>query len=760
MPEVLKHKILNFLQHRDYAPLKTGPLAKALGVPDEQIELFRMALEELRRAGRVEVGTNHLISLPPIRGKVVGTFRANTRGFGFVTPLEPNAHGDLFIPPGSTAEAMNGDTVLARVVQRGKRDGEMRLTGEIIQILERGHDQVVGKLEYRNGFWFVTPDGKGAMEPVSVDDVTAKNAKSGDKVVVEIVSYPNERYAARGVILEVLGKAGRYDSEIKSIIRQYHLPEAFNAACVEEARRESALFAGMDTSSRDDITGHVVITIDPPDAKDFDDAISLVRNKDGNWLLGVHIADVSTFIKPGSALDEEARQRGNSAYLPQKTIPMLPEVLSNGICSLQPNQKRFVKSVYITYDREGRLLGRDFANSVMKSFARLTYEQANEILQGHVHGAKPEVVAILKDMEVLAQAIERRRVKEGMLHLDLPETELIMDKDRKVVDAKPADTSYPHTMIEMFMVEANEAVAALLDRFRVPFMRRIHPDPDSLSTTNLTRFVQLAGFRVPKKLDRKAIQDLLKAAKDTPAQLAINLHVLRSLTRAEYSPLNIGHYALASQHYCHFTSPIRRYADLMVHRLLQVYLEQRLNMIGLEEVLPEQTLIEIGKHISFTEQRADDAENELKTVLILQMLSEHVGESLDCVVTGLTQFGVFLQSTRFGIDGLISLSDLGSDDWRYDDRHHCILGKNSGKKVKLGEPMLAQISSVNIPGRQLNLVPAEPLVEEPRPKKGKYALKRLERKEERRSEQRRKGERRVMSRTGGAERRKTSRRGK
>jgi len=733
MPEVYKHKILKFLTRRDYMPLKLQPLAKALGVEEEQYEIFKTAFKELYQAGRVVLGAKNLISLPPPSSKMVGKFRSNPRGFGFVIPLEPNAQGDLFIPPGSTMEAMTGDTVEARVMQRGKRSGQMQYSGEIIAILERGHDQLVGTLQRENGQWFVKPDGNTLLQPVSVDDVTAKNAQLNDKVVVEIISYPTEKLFARGVIIEVIGKAGLYDSEIRSVIKQFHLPEEFPAECIEQARQAANDFNPETAQSRDDISDQVVITIDPPNAKDFDDAISLVRNLDGNWVLGVHIADVSTFIAMNSALDIEARERGNSAYLPGKTIPMLPEILSNGICSLQPGQSRFVKSAYITYSDDGHVLGRDFANSVIKSFERLTYERANDIIKGKVAGEKPEVVSLLKDMEHLAQAIEKRRDRQGAIHLTLPEIELIMDKDGKVIDAEPAENSYPHTIIEMFMVEANEAVAALLDRFRVPFMRRIHPDPDSISTNNLARFVSLCGIKIPRKLDRRAIQDLLAFVAGTPAELPINLHVLRSLTRAEYSPLHIGHYALASEHYCHFTSPIRRYADLLVHRLLQCYLEQRLNMIGLEEVIPDAELIEIGKHISFTEQRSNDAEGELKKVLLLQMLSEHVGESLECVVSGLTNFGIFVQSIRFGIDGLIPFEQLSDDEWRYDDNRHCAISKRAGKMVHLGDPMVCQIVSVNISARQLSLAPLEPLTEtEPKPKKAKYPATRTRRTSDRR----------------------------
>jgi ribonuclease R len=402
---------------------------------------------------------------------------------------------------------------------------------------------------------------------------------------------------------------------------------------------------------------------------------------------------------------------------------MLPEVLSNGICSLQPDQRRFAKSVYITYDLKGNILGREVDNSVICSRKRLTYLEADAILKGNAEGYAGEVVALLKDMESLARAIEKRRQKNGMLHLDLPETELEYDDDGQVVDAHPADDSYPHTIIEMFMVEANEAVAGLLDRFEVAFMRRIHPEPDAITTKNLGRFVRVCGLKIPRHLDRAAMQDLLATVKGTPLSHAVNLTILRSMQKAEYSPLHIGHFALASTHYCHFTSPIRRYADLLVHRLIDLYIKGRLNKIGPDDVLSEAELIEIGKQITFTELQASNAEKELKTVLILQMLSGRIGEEMDVVVSGLTNFGVFVQCTTFGIEGMIEPGDLGLDEWKYDQRAQAVVGKWSGESVHLGQPMKVRIAAVNIPARQLFLAPAEPLVSE-RPKLNRRKFKR------------------------------------
>jgi ribonuclease R len=722
MAEVYKDRIIKLLKHSDYEPLKLGQLAKALGVGAEDYPHFKESFEQLRQAGHVVIGAKNLISLPSLSGQIIGTFRANPKGFGFVIPREANTHGDLFIPPDETAEAMTGDIVIAKVKRKGKRGGQMQFSGEIIKILERAQNRFVGTLYKHPEGWLVQPDGASFFEPISVDDVSAKNAGEKDKVVVEILTYPTEKYLARGVIIEVLGKAGRYDTEIKSIIHQYHLPGEFDADCIKQARSAAAQFNPEQQDNRQDITDKVIITIDPPDAKDFDDAISLEKNSDSNWVLGVHIADVSSFVTTDSPLDIEAKDRGNSTYLPAKTIPMLPEILSNGICSLQPDQKRFAKSVYITYDQKANIISRSFSNSTIRSTQRLTYQQADRILHGHTKDASPKVIELLTNMETLSRAIEQRRTKNGMLHLDLPETEIIMDKSGRVVDAQPADSSYPHTMIEMFMVEANDAVASLLDRHNVPFMRRIHPEPDALSMKNLAMLVKAFGYTLPRNPDRRTIQDLLAAVKGSDCSLAVNLAVLRSFEKAQYSPSHIGHYALASTNYCHFTSPIRRYADLLVHRVLEFYLQN--SMEAAKQDAASRDLVEIGKNITFTEQRAEDAEEELKTVLILQMLSKRIGEQLDCVVTGLTSFGVFVQCKKFGIDGLIRMEDLGPDQWKYNAKAQSIIGQRSGAGIRLGQAMKVNIVSVNVPARQLNLSPVESLAKEPQQKRKSKTRKR------------------------------------
>jgi len=710
MPEIFKKNIIRLLKHPDYTPLKLSQLAKSLGVSSEDYPQFKLAFEQLRQSGHVVIGAGSLVSLPALSGRIVGTFKANPKGFGFVVPLELDSHGDLFIPPNATANAMTGDIVAAKVTKEGKRAGQMRCSGRVIEILQRAQNRFVGTLSKGPQGWVVQPDGTAFVEPITIDDVAAKNARPKDKVVVEILSYPTENRLARGVIVEVLGRAGHYESEIRSIICQYHLPDQFNDSCIMQAHQAAVEFDPNQLDGREDISDKTIVTIDPPDAKDFDDAISLEKDSDGNWVLGVHIADVSCFMSASSPLDKESGIRGNSVYLPGRTIPMLPEILSNGICSLQPGQRRYVKSVYLTYDDKGHVLSRRFTNSIMCSTQRLTYQQVDRILKGHTKDAEHGVIELLRNMETLSRSIEKRRADKGMLHLDLPEIELIMDESGRVVDACRADDSYPHTIIEMFMVEANEAVASLLDRVDVPFMRRIHPEPNTLTMKALSQLVRGLGLGMQRTPDRAAIQDLLHSVKGKDSSLAINLVVLRSFEKARYAPQHVGHYALASTHYCHFTSPIRRYADLLVHRVLDCYLRQSLDSPEPDEILSAQELTEIGKHITFTEERADDAENELRMVLVLQMLSSHIGDEIDCVVTGLTGFGVFVQSKKFGVEGLVQTSDLGPDEWRYDHRTQFILGMHSGRCVCLGQAMKVRIVSVNVPARQLNVCPVRPLV--------------------------------------------------
>ena len=804
-PERFHDPIINFLSDQEGAPMRVADLAERLGVPPEDRQEFEQAVEQLAAAGRVVwgVGQGRVIALPPMGNRVMGIYKQTSRGFGFVIPDEINAHGDLFIPPNENADAVTGDYVVAKVVVRDKYDqrggssgggGKRAISGRIIEILKRGTQRAVGTLALQNGHYVVLPDGNVFRNPIAIQDVTAKSAHEGDKVVVELIRFPQPDDPGEGVILEVLGEAGEPDVELESVIRQYDLPKDFPAAVIDQATNAARTYNPKDylTGGREDLSPETIITIDPDDARDFDDAISLkildasgaseLRTQNSElpdeelarlltqepdssgravYELGVHIADVASFVPVNSAMDMEARNRGNSTYFPRYVVPMLPEVLSNGVCSLQEAQPRLTKSAFIRYDARGRVVSTRFANTVIYSAKRLTYTQAQALIDDAKGEGQPytkglleappnpklivvpeKVRTLLLNMDRLARLIRQRRLAQGMIVLDLPEVELVMDDTGRVIDAKPEDDAFTHKIIEMFMVEANEAVSRWLTRSGLPVLRRIHPEPDVASTEQVRQFMMIAGRRVPKQLDKHSLMALLDSVRGTPVSYSVNLAVLKTFSTAEYSPQEIGHYALASDNYSHFTSPIRRYADLVIHREFDAVLAakqpktegkgkkhhksdalkpttvagavlasgrpgQRKGAGMMPESLTNTpdypTLVNLGKHLNYTERRSSDAEREIKAVKVLQLLAEHVGDVIDGVVTGVTNFGVFVQSTRFLVEGMVRTTDLPDDFWQLDDRTGVLRGNRTGRRIALGDRARVQIVSVNVPARQLEL---------------------------------------------------------
>jgi ribonuclease R len=785
--------IISFLGNQEGEPVRVADLADQLNIPPEDRGEFEHAVEELAASGRVVwgAGGGRAIQLPALGSRVTGTFRQTSRGFGFVIPDVPNAHGDLFIPAGDNLDAVTGDFVVAKVIVREKYDtrDKRNVSGRIVEILKRATNKVVGAVARQNNRWVVIPDGTIFKTPIEVQDVTAKNAAENDKVVVELLKYPQGDTLAQGVITEVLGAKGEPEVELQSVIRQFDLPSQFPEEVLAQARQAAMTYKPeefLTRGDREDLRGELIITIDPDDARDFDDAISLKKLKgaasragvegqeedepdmeqllrgstgEAAWELGVHIADVSSFVGVETPMDLEARARGNSTYFPGFVIPMLPEVLSNGVCSLQENQPRLCKSAFIRYDAAGRVVGTRFANTLIHSKKRLTYKQAQAIIddakgegQPYTKGLleappNPNVPQVTEDvrkllvhMDRLARVLRQRRLAEGMIVLDLPVVELVMNEEGHVVDARPEDDSFTHKIIEMFMVEANEAVSRWLTKAGLPVLRRIHPDPDVMSTEQVRQFMLVAGRKVPKVLDRKATQAMLDSVRGTPIAHAIHLAILKTMSSAEYSPQAIGHYALASDNYAHFTSPIRRYADLVIHRCFDAVLARKAEgkktkgegrrrtketpRIAETELtsgepgnrrgaglMPDRlgmtpdyaTLVNLGKHLSFTERRSSDAERELRAVKVLQLLAEHVGDVIDGVVTGVTGFGVFVQSTRFLTEGMIRVADLPDDFWQFDDRSGVLRGQRTGRRISLGDRAKVQIVNVNVAARQLDL---------------------------------------------------------
>lgn len=735
MADLLQTRIIEHLKSEAYNPKQPRGVARDLNLHEESdYHAFRNALRDLMHAGRVVLGSSGSIILPSAdqnRDVFTGTYRHNKRGFGFVIPTDPSSREDLFIPEGQNGGAITGDIVRARIANREQRDGRTMYRGQIIEILERTQKRFVGSLSRQGNDWVVCPDGNAITEPILTPDAASRHIRPGTKVVVEMTTYASQGQRAQGVITEVLGEAGEKDVDLKSIIVQHNLPGEFPEEVKQAARDATDSFDPTEEAqSRYDLSTEIVCTIDPDDAKDYDDAISLRQLDNGYWELGVHIADVSHFVKPGSVLDEEARARGNSAYFPGYVIPMLPEVLSNGVCSLQEGVPRLCKSAFITYDDDAQPVTAKFANTIIKSRKRLRYTEAQALIDNadvipHPNGPQrasdyePDVLEHLQNMNTLAKRLQRRRQEQGQIVLDLPEVALVLDEGGKVIDAVPEDTSFTHTLIEMFMVEANEAVARLLDSQGVPFLRRTHPEPDLQAAARLSHFAQVTGHHMGKVIDRKALQKLLTTVKGRPEAFAVNLAVLRSLTRAEYSPQPIGHYALASEHYAHFTSPIRRYADLTIHRLLDAYFEARANAaratgkrkrkLEMDGIPSYDDLVQMGRHISFTERRAEAAERELRQVKILELLKNHIGEEYGGVVTGIANFGIFIQLNTWLVDGLIRYEDLMDDWWDVDERSGQIRGQRTGKRIGIGDVVKVIVVNVDLARRELILAVSEHL---------------------------------------------------
>lgn len=718
MPKNLSERILEHIRQPGYQPIKVRRLARSMDIAEEEYGEFRDVVRGLERVGRIVIGAGSAIMPPQAPPTVIGTYRANPRGFGFVVPDETTSHGDLFIAPGDSMDALTGDTVRCRVVKR-QRDGKTSLGGQIIEVVQRGRNRFVGQLSREGETHFVQTDGNTLHVPIFIGDPGAKGAKVGDQVVVEIVRYPQDGQQAQGVIVERLGKRGDRGVDLQSIIYQHGLPSEFSDAAMADARSAIERFdPAAEARVREDLSAEVVITIDPDTARDFDDAISLKRLSgaahshkhrkagpaEAAWELGVHIADVSHFVRTGGALDGDAVERGTSVYFPGFVIPMLPEVLSNGVCSLQEAEPRLCKSAFIQYDEQGRVVDARFASTIIRSTKRLTYEQAGHILDGKIGKFSKPVVALVRDMDTLAKAIRKRRLGEGMVVLDLPEVELEFDENERVVDAHPAESGFSHTIIEMFMVEANEAVARHLRSLGAPFLRRIHPDPDAESIEGVVRFLRAAGHPIPKRFSHADLQALLAEVKGKPESYAVSLAVLKSMETAEYSPKDIGHFALASDCYAHFTSPIRRYPDLMIHRLLQQAIDGEWGKRRVPANAPtEEELVDAGRDLSFKSRRAESSEREYKQLKVLQLLEKHVGETFEGVITGVAQFGLFVQYPKYLIDGLIHMDDLGDDWWEVDVRTGRVHGKRTRRTFALGQVVTTVIDSIDLPARQLNL---------------------------------------------------------
>jgi ribonuclease R len=701
MPD-LSALILGAISKKSYKPMTAKALARQLGLADHSYREFRSTLRSLIKEGKAQVGKNDIIRPAVSLPLVTGTFKRLKAGDGVVRVeteegLPPQ---EYYVPDHLTHDAASGDEVEIAVRKRSSRidDG----LAEVRAVLKRATRRFVGTYFERDGDALVRVDGQIFTHSVLVSDAAVKGVRPNDKVVLEMIRFPTAMDRGEGVVVEVLGRAGDPKVDTTAVVRSLGIPDQFPEDALAEAREQAMKFREDDLTGREDFTKQLVITIDPVDAKDFDDAVSLTKDADtGHWQLTVHIADVAHFISPGGPLDREARDRGTSVYLPQRVIPMFPEVISNGLASLQEGKVRYVKTVEIEFTLAGEPVSARFANGAIRNRRRFTYGQVQAILD-HPHGdaAKgfsAEIVRMLQEMRTLSKVLRGRRRRRGSLEMEMPEPVLEYDEKGHVSGAHFAEHDESHQLIEDFMLAANEAVAGHFERLKIPFVRRNHPAPDPRKLEAFVLFARTLDYKLPRRPSRFDLQRVLDGSAKSTERHAVHYAMLRSLKQAKYSPEQDEHFALASDHYCHFTSPIRRYPDLTVHRELGQWLARGRVRTDLKE------LRNIADHCSKTERRAESAEREAVKLRLLSYLSDRVGLILDAVITGVAEYGFFAQGKEFPAEGLVHVSSLGDDYYQHDADGHLLEGRRHGQRYRLGDEVRVEVVRVDLNRRQLDL---------------------------------------------------------
>lgn len=711
----LRRRLLSFLRDGAGRPLEPRELMAALGVPAGAEKAFLSLLEGLESEGLVVRTRVGRYGVPDRMNLVVGTFQGHERGFGFVVPLGPGGE-DLFIAPEAMGGAMHGDRVVARRAGRGR--GGRQPEGEVIRVLHRANPRVVGTFEREKGVGFVTPDEKRLPFSIVVPSGAADRAASGHKVVVEITRWPEARRAPEGRVVESLGPSGAPGVDILSVMHRYGLPSRFPpeveaaAAAVPDAPRPE------DLAGRADLRGLLCVTVDGETAKDFDDAVSLqpLEGRAG-WRLGVHIADVSHYVPEGGPLDREARERATSAYLVDRVVPMLPSRLSDGICSLNPGAERLTVSVWIDFDAGGRPGRRRIAPSVIRSRGRLTYNGVWAAREGGIAvlrrapavalAATPAEEAALEgmlaDMLRLAGILRERRLARGAIDFDLPEAEVLLDAEGRPREVRRAERNPAHRMIEEFMLAANETVAATLNGRGAPLLHRVHEPPDAEKVEALADLLRALGipFQVRGKPRPRDFQAVLERVRGRPEEALVSAVMLRSMKQARYAAERLGHFGLAAEDYCHFTSPIRRYPDLVVHRVVKAVATGGPPGPWAERLAA--ALPDTADHCSRRERLAAEAEMETVKIKMAEYMKAHVGETFDGLISGVTAFGLFVQLENL-VEGLVHVSTLTDDYYRFDEKTLSLLGERTRRRFRLGDRVRVQVARAGVENRSVDFV--------------------------------------------------------
>ncbi|WP_123043846.1 ribonuclease R [Cohnella candidum] len=698
-----EQELLDFMRETAYKPMTYQELEKHFGIDNaEDFKDFLRLLTEMEQDGKILRTRTERYGVPERMNLLRGRLQGHPKGFAFLIPDEPD-HPDVYIHANDMKSAMNGDIVLVRVT--GKSDNGQRMEGEIVRIVKRAVTQVVGLFQNHETFGFVVPDDKRINKDIFIRQENFKGAVTGQKVVANIIRYPEGRSAAEGEIIEVLGHKDDPGVDILSIIRKHGLPEGFpdDVMAEAEAAPDSITEDEIVRQGRRDLRNRVIVTIDGEDAKDLDDAVNVERLENGNWLLGVHIADVSYYVRENSKLDQEAYNRGCSVYLVDRVIPMLPHRLSNGICSLNPKVDRLTMSCEMEFDpRTMKRVRHDIFTSVIRTKERMTYTNVRKIVQDE----DPEVMERYADlvdnfrlMKELALALRGSRMRRGAIDFDFQESKVIVDEQGKPVDIVKRERSIAEQMIEEFMLAANETVAEHFHWLKVPFLYRIHEEPDGEKLRHFMQFAGNFGYAVRGKgnsVHPRALQSLLEEIRGTKEETVISTMMLRSMKQAKYDAESLGHFGLAAEFYSHFTSPIRRYPDLVIHRVMREVLENGGG--GLPELrfdVLSGRMPDIAQQSSERERVAVDAERDTEKLKKAEFMLDKIGEEFSGIISGVTGFGMFVELDNT-VEGLIRLSDLTDDYYHFHELQMALIGERTSKIYRIGDEVKIRVARVNM----------------------------------------------------------------
>ena len=704
---MLNHEqLLKLIRDKLDHPATPRELLQRLKLPRQQRPTFKKLLSELVESGALVQTRGNRFGLPDRMNLVVGKVVTNPRGFGFVVPDRPleDTKGDLFIAGSNLNQAMHGDRVVARI----ERVSGDRAEGRILRILERGATSIVGRFDSDGtGIGFVVPFDRRLIMDVQIPPEAQLDAKPGDMVVVEITRWPTPARGPLGRVTEVLGDIDEPGVDNEIIIRKYGIPDEHSPEAVEEARRVGSSVHEKDLRDRTDFRPRTIVTIDGEHARDFDDAISIDVLPNGHFWLGVHIADVAHYVQEGTALDEEAYDRGTSVYFPDRAVHMFPSELATGLCSLNPDVDRLVQSCLMEVDRRGSVVRYELHDGVIHSTARMTYTEVNAILTTRETATMDryrDLVPLFERMRDLFEILNKRRHRRGSIDFDLKEPEIVLDDEGMVEAIVAAERNIAHRIIEEFMLLANETVAQHLDDHDVPTLYRIHEEPDPLKVEEFEEFVATLGYSLgapPNDVKPRHFQKLVEKMHGTPEEKPIAFLMLRTMQKARYDEQNRGHFGLAAKSYTHFTSPIRRYPDLVVHRTLRESRHDTMNTERKDELVED--LPEIARHTSERERRADDAERELVQWKKVRFMADKVGDEFEGYITGVTAFGVFIELIEHFVEGLVHVSTMADDYYRFEERAHVLRGENSGRVYRLGDKVSVQVIKVDMERRQVDL---------------------------------------------------------